>query len=68
MRTHGCLPCLVSLMSRPEATDTNSTLVEFTLTAEGDHTRLTLVESGFAAMEIPPERYGTASYESHSAG
>lgn len=28
----------------------NSTLVEFTLTTEGDKTRLTVVESGFAAM------------------
>ena len=28
----------------------NSTLVEFTLTAEGDQTRLRVVESGFAAL------------------
>ncbi|MEV0495710.1 SRPBCC domain-containing protein [Streptomyces atratus] len=28
----------------------NSTLVEFTLTAEGDKTRLRVVESGFAAL------------------
>lgn len=28
----------------------NSTLVEFTLTTEGDKTRLTVVESGFAAL------------------
>lgn len=28
----------------------NSTLVEFTLTREGDHTRLRVVESGFAAL------------------
>lgn len=28
----------------------NSTLVEFTLTAEGDRTRLRVVESGFAAL------------------
>jgi uncharacterized protein YndB with AHSA1/START domain len=33
----------------------NSTLVEFTLTAEGDGTRLRVVESGFAALAGPPE-------------
>ncbi|MFC9328431.1 SRPBCC domain-containing protein, partial [Kitasatospora sp. NPDC057015] len=31
-----------------ELTEGNSTLVEFTLSAEGDKTRLTVVESGFA--------------------
>jgi uncharacterized protein YndB with AHSA1/START domain len=33
----------------------NSTLVEFTLTAEGDGTRLRVVESGFAALAGSPE-------------
>ncbi|MFC8452655.1 SRPBCC domain-containing protein [Kitasatospora sp. NPDC057223] len=33
----------------------NSTLVEFTLTAEGDRTRLRVVESGFAALAAPEE-------------
>jgi uncharacterized protein YndB with AHSA1/START domain len=33
----------------------NSTLVEFTLTADGDGTRLRVVESGFAALDIPVE-------------
>ena len=34
-----------------------STLVEFTLAAEGDGTRLRVVESGFAGLELPdPER------------
>ena len=50
------------------ATDDNSTLVEFTLTAEGDGTRLTVTESGFAALDIPAEREATAGYDSHSAG
>jgi uncharacterized protein YndB with AHSA1/START domain len=50
------------------ATDENSTLVEFFLAPDGDGTRLRLVESGFAALHIPPERLGSASYESHSQG
>lgn len=33
-----------------ELREDNSTLVEFTLTAEGDQTRLRVVESGFAAL------------------
>ncbi|MDP9224292.1 MAG: SRPBCC domain-containing protein [Actinomycetota bacterium] len=33
----------------------NSTLVEFTLTPEGDKTRLRVVESGFAALAGPAE-------------
>jgi len=33
-----------------ELREDNSTLVEFTLTAEGDKTRLRVVESGFAAL------------------
>lgn len=35
---------------RAEATPANSTLVEFTLAAEGDHTRVAVVESGFDAL------------------
>ncbi|ARF55227.1 SRPBCC family protein [Streptomyces gilvosporeus] len=50
------------------ATEHNSTLVEFTLTPEGDGTRLRVVESGFARLSIPEERRRTASYESHSEG
>ena len=38
-----------------ELTDGNSTLVEFTLAAEGDKTRLTVVESGFAALKVSDE-------------
>ncbi len=50
------------------ATDTNSTLVEFTLTAEGSGTRITVTESGFATLVVPAERAATASYESHVRG
>lgn len=34
----------------------NSTLVEFTLSPEQEGTRLHVVESGFAALSVPPER------------
>ena len=34
----------------------NSTLVEFTLAAEGDGTRLTVVETGFAGLDTTPEQ------------
>ncbi|WLQ45101.1 SRPBCC domain-containing protein [Streptomyces laculatispora] len=33
-----------------ELSENNSTLVEFTLTAEGDKTRLRVIESGFATL------------------
>jgi uncharacterized protein YndB with AHSA1/START domain len=38
-----------------ELTEDNTTLVEFTLSAEGDKTRLTVVESGFAALAVPED-------------
>lgn len=38
-----------------DLTDENSTLIEFTLTAEGDKTRLRVVESGFAVLDAPEE-------------
>lgn len=38
----------------------NSTLVEFTLTAEGDRTRLRVVESGFASLSGSEEMRGNA--------
>ena len=50
------------------ATDVNSTLVEFTLVAEGKRTRLTVTESGFATLVIPVGREANASYESHTQG
>ncbi|MDX6233579.1 MAG: hypothetical protein QOH68_2608 [Nocardioidaceae bacterium] len=51
-----------------EATEDNSTLVEFTLANDGDGTRLRMVESGFATLTIPAARLSTAGYDSHSAG
>ncbi|MER7050134.1 SRPBCC family protein [Streptomyces jumonjinensis] len=51
-----------------QAVEGNSTLVEFTLTREGEGTRLRVTESGFAALTIPEDRKDTASYESHEGG
>jgi hypothetical protein len=51
-----------------EATHANSTLFEFTLTPDGDRTRLSLCESGFASLVILSARSAGASHESHSAG
>lgn len=51
-----------------QAVDGNSTLVEFTLTTEGDGTRLKVVETGFASLTVPEDRRATASYESHASG
>jgi uncharacterized protein YndB with AHSA1/START domain len=50
------------------ATEENSTLVQFFLEPEADGTRLRLVESGFAGLEIPAGREDTAGYESHEGG
>lgn len=50
------------------AVEGNSTLVEFTLTPEGDGTHLRVVETGFEEIAIPEERLPTAGYESHSSG
>ena len=50
------------------ADETNSTLVEFHLTADGVTTRLTVCESGFASLTIPAGREGFASHASHSRG
>jgi uncharacterized protein YndB with AHSA1/START domain len=50
------------------ADETNSTLVEFHVAAEGAMTRLTVCESGFASLTIPAGREDAASYESHSRG
>jgi len=61
---HGDFPVRVETVRRPtflayrwvsaypgeELREDNSTLVEFTLTQEGDRTRLRVVESGFAAL------------------
>jgi uncharacterized protein YndB with AHSA1/START domain len=44
-----------ALLGQTEVRPDNSTLVEFTLTAEGDQTRLRVVESGFHTLAIPME-------------
>jgi uncharacterized protein YndB with AHSA1/START domain len=49
-----------------EATEDNSTMVEFTLEPAGEGTLLRLVESGFARLDLSPE--STGSYENHLAG
>lgn len=51
-----------------QAAEGNSTLVEFTLTPDGDGTHLRVVETGFAGLDIPADRVDTAGYESHSLG
>lgn len=44
-----------ALIGHTEVRADNSTLVTFTLTAEGDQTRLRVVESGFHTLDIPME-------------
>jgi uncharacterized protein YndB with AHSA1/START domain len=39
----------------PDLAEDNSTLVEFSLSPEGDATRLTVVESGFAGLAEPDD-------------
>ncbi|MER5464317.1 MULTISPECIES: SRPBCC family protein [unclassified Streptomyces] len=51
-----------------QAVEGNSTLVEFTLTPDGDGTRLRVVETGFADLVIPEDKAATAGYESHASG
>jgi uncharacterized protein YndB with AHSA1/START domain len=41
----------------------NSTLVEFTLSPEGDRTRLRVVESGFRSLEAPDDEKETFAAE-----
>jgi uncharacterized protein YndB with AHSA1/START domain len=48
------------------ATESNSTLVEFTLIADGDATLLKVAESGFSALDIPAD--SDAGYASHTRG
>ncbi len=45
----------------------NSTLVEFTLTPEGDGTRLRVVETGFASLALPEEEQ-TRNWEMNTQG
>ena len=51
----------------PTPTPANSTLVEFTLTAEGGGTRLQVAESGFAALDLPADTRA-ARYADHEQG
>ncbi len=44
-----------ALIGHTEVRADNSTVVEFTLTAEGDQTRLRVVESGFDRLDVPME-------------
>lgn len=44
-----------ALLGETEVRDGNSTLVTFTLTSEGDHTRLRVVESGWDRLDMPAE-------------
>jgi uncharacterized protein YndB with AHSA1/START domain len=50
-----------------ELRDDNSTLIEFTLTREGDKTRLRVVESGFATLPTSEEQRGK-SLKDNSSG
>ena len=53
--------------SRAEPTPANSTLIEFTLVAEGDGTRVAVVESGFDGLDVDAEER-TAALASHTRG
>jgi uncharacterized protein YndB with AHSA1/START domain len=50
-----------------QPTEGNSLLVEFTLTAEGDGTRLRVTESGFAALRRPDQDKADY-YQAHDKG
>jgi uncharacterized protein YndB with AHSA1/START domain len=50
----------VSAFPGQELREDNSTLVEFTLTSEGDQTRLRVVESGFSTLAGSEETRGQA--------
>ena len=58
---------LSTIESQAEPTPANSTLTEFTLAAEGDGTRVAVVESGFEALDVDPEER-TAALASHTSG
>lgn len=57
----------VSVFPGEELREDNSTLVEFTLTPEGDGTRLRVVESGFAALPTSEENRRNVIND-HTAG
>jgi uncharacterized protein YndB with AHSA1/START domain len=51
-----------------EATEDNSTLVEFSLAPSAGGTLLRVVESGFDRLDLPADKEPTAGYQSHSHG
>jgi uncharacterized protein YndB with AHSA1/START domain len=53
--------------TKEEPTPANSTLIEFTLAAEGDATRLAVVESGFDGLEVDADERA-AAFASHTTG
>lgn len=53
--------------SQAEPTPANSTLIEFTLTADGDGTRVAVVETGFDGLAMDVEGR-TAAFASHTEG
>ena len=53
--------------SGQEAREDNSTLVEFSLSADGEGTRLRVVETGFASLDWPEEDRARDA-EEHRAG
>ncbi|MFC5663408.1 SRPBCC domain-containing protein [Kitasatospora misakiensis] len=70
----GTLPALIEQVEPPtllafrwsqdatgeHPTEANATLITFTLATEpGNHTRLTVLESGFAALALPPDEART---------
>lgn len=57
----------VSAFPGEELREDNSTLVEFTLTPEGDGTRLRVVESGFAALATSDDNRRNV-IKDHTAG
>lgn len=57
----------VSAFPGEDLRERNSTLVEFTLTREGDQTRLRVVETGFAALATPEDNRRNI-IDSHSGG
>ena len=76
---HGTVPASVVRVEPPhffsfrwtvepaqDLTDDNSTLVEFSLSAEGDSTRLTVVESGFRDLAGPDDDKRRHFDEHHS--
>ena len=58
---------LSTIGSQAEPTPGNSTLTEFTLAAEGEGTRVAVVESGFDALDVDAAER-TAALASHTSG